>query len=34
LKVLFADPSHGANPIAFTVKQYKTLAKKVLTGAL
>jgi alcohol dehydrogenase len=28
------DPSHGGNPIAFTDKQYKTLAKKALTGAL
>jgi hypothetical protein len=28
------DPSHGGNPIAFTEKQYKTLAKKALTGAL
>ena len=28
------DASHGGNPIAFTEKQYKTLAKKALSGAL
>ena len=28
------DPSHGGNPIAFTEKQYKTLAKKALSGTL
>lgn len=28
------DPSAGGNPIAFTEKQYKTLAKKCVTGNL
>ena len=28
------DPTHEANPVAFTVKQYKTLAKKCVTGDL
>lgn len=28
------DPTHESNPVAFTVKQYKTLAKKCVTGDL
>jgi alcohol dehydrogenase len=28
------DLTHAANPVAFTVKQYKTLAKKCVTGNL
>jgi alcohol dehydrogenase len=28
------DPTHEANPVAFTVKQYKALAKKCVTGDL
>jgi alcohol dehydrogenase len=28
------DLTHAANPVAFTVKQYKTLAKKCVTGDL
>jgi alcohol dehydrogenase len=28
------DPTHEANPVAFTVKQYKTLARKCVTGDL
>ena len=28
------DPSAGGNPIAFTEKQYKALAKRGLTGDL
>jgi alcohol dehydrogenase len=28
------DPSAGGNPIQFTVKQYKSLAKKCVTGDL
>ncbi len=28
------DPTHAANPVAFTVKQYKTLAKNCVTGDL
>jgi alcohol dehydrogenase len=28
------DPTHEANPVAFTVKQYKSLAKKCVTGDL
>ena len=28
------DPNTGGNPIIFTVKQYKTLAKRCVTGEL
>ena len=28
------DPTHESNPVAFTVKQYKVLAKKCVTGDL
>jgi alcohol dehydrogenase len=28
------DPSAGGNPIQFTVKQYKSLAKKCVIGDL
>jgi alcohol dehydrogenase len=28
------DPTHEANPVAFTVKQYKSLARKCVTGDL
>jgi hypothetical protein len=28
------DPSAGGNPIAFTEKQYRTLAKRCVTGTL
>jgi alcohol dehydrogenase len=28
------DPTHESNPVAFTVKQYKALAKKCVTGDL
>jgi alcohol dehydrogenase class IV len=33
-KMAVKDPSAGGNPIAFTEKQYKTLAKKSVTGDL
>ncbi len=33
-KMAIKDPTHEANPVAFTEKQYKSLAKKCVTGDL
>ena len=33
-KMAINDPTHGANPVAFTEKQYKALAKKCVAGDL
>ena len=33
-RMAIKDPTHGANPVAFTEKQYKTLARKCVTGDL
>jgi alcohol dehydrogenase len=33
-KMAIKDPTHEANPVAFTEKQYKTLAKKCVLGDL
>ena len=33
-EVAIKDPTHEANPVAFTEKQYKSLAKKCVTGDL
>jgi alcohol dehydrogenase len=33
-KMAIKDPTHGGNPVAFTEKQYKSLAKKCVTGNL
>jgi alcohol dehydrogenase len=33
-RMAIKDPTHEANPVAFTEKQYKTLARKCVTGEL